>query len=749
MLIRLEFLARQDIVVVSINGTCTSMPFYQNTSILYILQKISKQYANCTPKIVEKYENIKDDIRHITYTINADLEIVANTKCGGLFEHILYFTKDFLAYKTIFKGSVTIKCNFSSDVNFKNCEFYGDFIASSVNFQGNVYFNNSMFRSYADLHNSKFEKHICFYGVTFTKMVNFNACYFNEPRSANLINLNISSFDFQKVKDCIESNFNDEQCKIEIKLDSTDQYKIEQKYKLQYAKNIKDSFRTIKDILIIQNNMLDAQEWHKLELYAKEKEIEFELKNLIKSQPKQSISKQIKLQKVKLNKESFKIAFNKIRRKKQTNHNSNMQKHSFFKEMILLPISISICSLLYILYSLIFVNDSKAIIARFIKYQIIKSNRSFRNMLNMTSWVNCILLQVYRNTSDHHTNFVKVFNFTICMVAIYATFNIALITSEEILVDTNLRITLFVISYAILALAMFLFLLVDDNKNNFLQHSSINIFMVFYMLVAVAWIITSNWYRMFFLMFYFSIIFVFYLLFICKINAVILTLRMSIYAVFICVLIFTPQLINPFIGILKIDSSIIDSRLESQMLTINNQDMQILANLSLKQFNTNNENIENPKDIIRNNKNILLNLYKKTISSQQEKYEKILNILENKNLSQETTIKSLHDLRTKGDKIFNTNESVDTISDVVSENFLEHTNNSRDSAHYIVEHKDEAIYILKAITNNNIQNVLKAIYIDGTKNDILKTTNILYGIILLLCIFSLQKTVRKNSIIPS
>ena len=84
----------------------------------------------------------------------------------------------------------------------------------------------------------------------------------------------------------------------EVKQDSDNKPKIEQKYKSKYAKNIKDSFGTIKDIFIAQNNALEAQEWHKLELYAKEKEIEFGLKNLIKSQPKQNIDKQIKLKKL-------------------------------------------------------------------------------------------------------------------------------------------------------------------------------------------------------------------------------------------------------------------------------------------------------------------------------------------------------------------------------------------------------------------------------------------------------------------
>ena len=38
---------------------------------------------------------------------------------------------------------------------------------------------------------------------------------------------------------------------------------------------------------------------------------------------------------------------------------------------------------------------------------------------------------------------------------------------------------------------------------------------------------------------------------------------------------------------------------------------------------------------------------------------------------------------------------------------------------------------------------------DRILGDIIKSTSVIYSIILLLCIFSLQKTARKNSIIPS
>lgn len=45
--------------------------------------------------------------------------------------------------------------------------------------------------------------------------------------------------------------------------------------------------------------------------------------------------------------------------------------------------------------------------------------------------------------------------------------------------------------------------------------------------------------------------------------------------------------------------------------------------------------------------------------------------------------------------------------------------------------------------------ISQAIKQDEIVSDIIKSTSIIYSIIFLLCIFSLQKTARKNSIIPS
>ncbi len=228
------------------------------------------------PNIIEiKNDGILKANKHTIYSFNINLTTKAKTDCMSvrMFGEPLEFDSPTNMRKIIFKGDVILQCDFAQDVSFKNCEFYGNFSASNCKFQSNVYFNNAVFNNYADFHESTFKQTTCFYGVTFKEVPNFSACQFKEHKAVNLVNVDMASLDFKKVENFIENNFNDEQCKIEIKQDSTNKPIIEQKHRLKYAKNIKDSFRTIKDILITQNNTLDAQEWHKLELYAKEIEI--------------------------------------------------------------------------------------------------------------------------------------------------------------------------------------------------------------------------------------------------------------------------------------------------------------------------------------------------------------------------------------------------------------------------------------------------------------------------------------------
>ncbi|WP_459585703.1 hypothetical protein [Campylobacter jejuni] len=163
---------------------------------------------------------------------------------------------------------------------------------SNAHFEDNAYFNNSEFYSYADFHECEFEKIACFYGVKLHKIPNFSACYFKEQKAANLINVDIDKLDFKSVEKYIEDNYKDESYKNETKgiQDEKEIFKIQNEHQLRYAKNLKDSFRVIKDVLITQNNTLEAQEWHKLELYAKERELLFEVESCYKEKNKPFIA---------------------------------------------------------------------------------------------------------------------------------------------------------------------------------------------------------------------------------------------------------------------------------------------------------------------------------------------------------------------------------------------------------------------------------------------------------------------------
>lgn len=192
--------------------------------------------------------------------------------------------KELQIHKTIFAEEISFFENVILYVSLSNCVF-----------RKNLYFNHSILKEKVDFHESEFENVACFYGAKFKKAPNFSACYFKEPRAVNLVNIDIDSLDFKQVEDYIKNNFKDEWYKQELvnsqnKNNKDKEIEIEQKYRLRYAQNAKDSFRAIKDILIGQNNTLEAQKWHKLELYAKEKEIEINLERNHKSSLNQEIN---------------------------------------------------------------------------------------------------------------------------------------------------------------------------------------------------------------------------------------------------------------------------------------------------------------------------------------------------------------------------------------------------------------------------------------------------------------------------
>ncbi|EAH6032662.1 hypothetical protein E2Z38_08750 [Campylobacter jejuni] len=492
------------------------------------------------------------------------------------------------------------KNKFKNRCYFMDCEFgyrqdkdnQAKLNFSNTHFEDNVYFNNSEFYNYADFHECEFDDIACFYGVKFYKTPNFSACYFKEPKAVNLINVDIDKLDFKSVEKYIEDNYKDESYKNETKgiQDEKEIFKIQNEYRLRYAKNLKDSFRVIKDVLITQNNTLEAQEWHKLELYAKEKE----------------------------------------------NH-----------------INLSI-------------KDRE------------KNADIFKNIL---IWFNCVLLNVYRNTSDHHNDFLKILNFTVGMIVLYGVFIFfcqACIEPYSKFFNELKSSVIFIIIGILVFLCCIMFYF-NRKKSIFAKSIFFIIAMVFIVLYLVTYFYKTNEYKtiLYLVMCYILSIYICYFFFNIKNIIFNIVFKFMLYLVFLFFLINSSQLINPFTGVFSSDK-LYESQFEKSLNDLNTSAIINLASILQSDFN--------------------LHLKDQNISFTELNSAKALIVANKENLLK------LNDA------------NLNRAKEVLGEKYTE---------------------LLKTINQDKI-----------TENTI-KSTSVLYGIILLLCIFSLQKTARKNSIVPS
>lgn len=156
--------------------------------------------------------------------------------------------------KLVFNGAT-----FKKGASFKNLTFEKGVDFSNARFEDNVYFNNTEFKKEADFHESSYERVACFYGVEFVKIPNFSSAIFSSESKPNFVNSTLANphYSFEDLKERIKG---------ETK---------ETEQKAQNANNYRDSFRSLKHAFLGDNNLLDAQEHHRIELYCKELELEF------------------------------------------------------------------------------------------------------------------------------------------------------------------------------------------------------------------------------------------------------------------------------------------------------------------------------------------------------------------------------------------------------------------------------------------------------------------------------------------
>lgn len=672
------------------------------------------------------------------------------------------------------KGAFTFDfCEIKEKANFMNFEFKNKVSFKMSKFKDNTYFNNSVFKDYADFHECKFEKTACFYGVRFEKAPNFSACYFKEPKAINLINIDIDKLDFKSVEQYIKDNYQDENYKNEIKeiQDEKKKFKVRNKYKLRYAKNLKDSFRTIKDILITQNSILETQEWHKLELYAKEKELEIQLGD----DNKGVIRNNRKIKKLKIKKLIIKLIgmFSKLQ-----NLGDIYVKICDFVVCFIMIMGKSIFAIIKIFYNVI--NNIYKIIQiilscifyiasidRILKLRYLKFYRKIKNigksMVDFTLWFDCILLQVYRNTSNHHTNFLKILNFTILMISSYAIFGLLFLNNMDFILSFD-PMTIATTNYIVLLMLLIIFL---DLTRQLYQYGAILLFLICGLfIISIVSFLSPTYIPAFYFLIYFASVLISYLLFICKIKLFIFISRLFAYTCLIGVVILKPQLINPFVGIFSSDK-LYESKFEKRLNDLNTSAIINLAKLSQKDFNFTKEYINisftelnSAKTLIIANKEKLKEILSKVYNDKYvSDYKKVLNELENntsnvKNIIEEIDNKNNNSVVSAQLNKFlklNFSQEIDILYAIKSNFSISEKLSPEQMALFDQKDSQDKLKSVLALLKFKLsfEGILKIINQDEITENTIKSTSVLYSIILLLCIFSLQKTARKNSIVPS
>ncbi len=169
------------------------------------------------------------------------------------------------------KGAFTFDfCEVKEKVNFMNFEFENKVSFKMSKFKDNVYFNNSVFKDYADFHECEFEKIACFYGVRFEKVPNFSQVIFKG--NLNVVNTNLN-FTFDDLQEKIKQEYASYETQRTAKEAGVIPNLYQEKSFDKFANDFRDSFKTFKNALIKDNNLLDASNFHKYELYCKEIEL--------------------------------------------------------------------------------------------------------------------------------------------------------------------------------------------------------------------------------------------------------------------------------------------------------------------------------------------------------------------------------------------------------------------------------------------------------------------------------------------
>lgn len=749
-----------------------------NKNLRDILKQHNIKFQNCEFSFLAI-----NDFKNIEFN-NCKIEMFdSNTSNANIKEKLVFTKCEFYSKSyninfasTNFKNIVFKECTFKSNINIKNakfqnfifikCDVFGDFIANDCTFKNakfknnkfngfanfkntifkdNAYFNNSEFKQFADFHECKFKKIASFYGIRFHKTPNFSSVTFLEKPI--LINMKFDSHSFSGIKqDCDDE--------IKRRLENNKEATETEIYQKVYS-DFRNSFSILKHMLNQNENLIDASNHHKAELYCKEMGLDYEIKNDEKSR----------------------VNFNK-----NINSFEKRNVNYLYSKILLVVFAVIMTTSLFFLkfckefgflesfvYSLI---GSVALYGAYIivagltysifniKYFINLINITLFKMKlpNITKWVEALQLYLYRKTSDHHTNLNKIFHFTLLMIVSYWSCLFCINTIGEIGLNET---TYFCLNLITLALLIFIPILSSEKISDV---GTLVISFLFTIFLFIIFILQNISYITFGILLYMLIFSFAYFIFNRSNNLAIILTKTLTYTGFIIVLLKSPELVNPTLNIFNKEN--IENKILSEKLAkLDYKDLANLTRLSFGDYNIDTNvtflesNIVNQRGLIIANKTTLENVLGILfLKKEKDELDKILKNLPNKdNLN--TTLKEPKnrsialDLIFAADKVHKRGLYDMEISDKFRLRFgLADEKEIQKEVDLIIYNLARVEDILQKIApiiekQKNYLDIYNSIRLDKINSQTYKSTYISYVIIMVLCLYSLTKTSRKNSVV--
>lgn len=539
------------------------------------------------------------------------------------------------------KSILFYECKFNGETRFNNTVFGGPANFMGTKFNNIVYLNATNFIGEAEFYGAKFEHEAYFSNTVFNEKAHFtNAIFAKEVKFNNILFKNNAYFRntiFKDFADFGETNFE----------------KNTNFYSAKFEKPINFSSIIFSGALNFVNTKTD---------FTYE-----ELKKFIEDKSANDIDKCISTT------NDFRDGFRLM--KHALNNKGNALDASLFHRLELY------CKELELEFTLENTETKNKEVKSVDKVEAKPKSKS-----SIELFLDLITLKLYRNTSDHHTNLLRIINFMALTVAVYG-FSIFM---YEKIISKYLISLPYNFVYSILLVTLGVILWVTYHRIAKYNIAWINMLLVgLVMLMIILVVAISAKYTAYIALFITLYLFLYYKA-ITKSKYDLACL--FYYGCFIAIFFIKPFLIAPFISIFTSEQAI-ESKFKEYTIRYNENgldDMLLDANLT-------NTKKDNKLDFIVENR--------KTILDELDNDKALLNDFVEKSIR-------------------------------CAESFMNHNMSNKNMQKKEAPQKPYA-------------EALAALKYDEIMQSTRKTANLLYGFIMLLVVYSLTKTARRNSVVPS